>query len=86
MAAGAVDTNPLVQPTSLYPRVVRGGSWQDIPALLRSAARTASNRDWKMQDPQITQSLWYHTDAPFLGFRVVRPVWEPTGQEAARYR
>ncbi len=81
-----VEQDPLVLAARLYPRVVRGGSWQDNAALLRSAARTASHRDWKMQDPQIPQSRWYQTDAPFLGFRVVRPVQTPTAEEAARYR
>lgn len=71
-ATEQVETDPLVEPESLYNRVVRGGSWQDAPELLRSAARTASHPDWKMQDPQIPQSVWYHTDAQFLGFRVVR--------------
>lgn len=65
--------DPLVEPKTLYPRVVRGGSWADGPLLLRSAARRGSDPDWKIQDPQIPQSVWYHTDAPFVGFRVVRP-------------
>ena len=30
-----------------------------------------------MQDPQIPQSVWYHTDAQFIGFRLVRPLVEP---------
>ncbi len=66
--------NPLVCPTALYPRVVRGGSWDDDPDRLRSAARGQSTPDWKQQDPQIPKSIWYHTDAQFLGFRVVRPM------------
>lgn len=72
---------PLVQPvhvpTVLYPRVVRGGSWCDGPASLRSAARRASHADWKMRDPQIPQSAWYHTDAPFVGFRVLCELPKP---------
>lgn len=78
--------DPLHPPTSLYPRVARGGSWQDDAELLRSAARTPSHPDWKMQDPQLPQSKWYHTDAPFLGFRIVRPVKEPSTEEAQKYR
>ncbi|MCA8944299.1 MAG: formylglycine-generating enzyme family protein [Planctomycetes bacterium] len=69
---GAPLVDPVVEPTQLYPRVVRGGSWQDPPKALRSAARMGSDPDWKMQDPQIPQSVWYHTDATFVGFRVVR--------------
>jgi hypothetical protein len=26
-----------------------------------------------MQDPQLPKSIWYHTDAQWLGFRLVRP-------------
>ena len=40
-----------------------------------------SNIDWKQQDPQIPQSVWYHTDAQFSGFRIVRPLVEPSDEE-----
>ncbi len=74
---GEILVNPFVAPKTLYPRVVRGGSWADGPLLLRSAARRGSDPDWKIQDPQIPQSEWYHTDAPFVGFRVIRPYPHP---------
>jgi hypothetical protein len=38
-----------------------------------------------MQDPQIPQSIWYHTDSTFVGFRVVRPLRRPTAEEARLY-
>ena len=82
---GHVVNNPLVVPTRLYPRVARGGSWDDDADRLRSAARTASDAQWKAQDPQIPKSNWYHTDALFLGFRVVRPLEEPDEAGKARY-
>lgn len=84
-AAGEVTTvkDPLRVPTELYPRVVRGGSWDDDPDRLRSAARVASEEAWKDQDPQIPQSIWYHTDALGVGFRVVRPLAEPSAEEKA---
>lgn len=77
--------NPLLGPTSIYPRVVRGGAWNDGPKKLRSAARRGSTIDWKEQDPQIPQSIWYHTDATFVGFRVVRPSRTPTAEGWDRY-
>jgi hypothetical protein len=42
--------------------------------MARSAARIASEEDWKVQDPQLPKSVWYHTDAQFLGFRMVIPL------------
>ena len=74
-------TNPLAIPTELYPRVVRGGSWNDDPEQLRSAARDFSSPRWKKQDPQIPKSIWYHTDADFVGFRIIRPLNEPSKKE-----
>lgn len=84
-AAAGDDKNPLAVPTKVEPCVVRGGSWDDDPEMLRSAARRGSHKDWKEQDPQIPQSIWYYTDALFAGFRIVRPWHEPTAQEKARY-
>jgi formylglycine-generating enzyme required for sulfatase activity len=83
--AGKLVKNPLVVPTKIYPRIVRGGSWFDDPEQLRSAYRLSSDPEWKQQDPQIPQSIWYHTDADFVGFRVVRPLRTPTVEEAVRY-
>jgi formylglycine-generating enzyme required for sulfatase activity len=80
----AID-NPLIPSTKAYPHVVRGGSWLDPAVDSRSAARRGSTKDWKMQDPQIPQSIWYHTDANFVGFRVIRPLTPPTAEEAAKY-
>ncbi|MBX7073501.1 MAG: formylglycine-generating enzyme family protein [Pirellulales bacterium] len=77
--------NPYNPPKKPYPHVVRGGSWDDDPPRLRSAARRASDKTWKMQDPQIPQSIWYFTDALFAGFRVVRPLTEDTAEQKAAY-
>jgi formylglycine-generating enzyme required for sulfatase activity len=79
--AGKVTKEPLAAPTTTYPDVVRGGSWDDDADKLRSAARRGSHVDWKMQDPQRPQSVWYHTDAQFSGFRIIRPLVEPTEDE-----
>jgi formylglycine-generating enzyme required for sulfatase activity len=84
-AGDKVLDNPLVIPKRLYPRCVRGGSWDDDPEALRSAARRGSEEEWKTQDCQIPQSVWYHTDATFVGFRVVRPLKAPSAEEAAKY-
>ena len=78
-------TNPLAVPTSLYPRVVKGGSWDDGVKNHRSSSRLASEESWKQQDPQIPKSVWYHTDALFVGFRLVRPREIPSIEEIEKY-
>lgn len=80
-----IKKNPFLSPTTLYPRAVRGGSWADPPEMLRSAARRGSDPSWKQQDPQIPQSKWYHTDALWVGFRVIRPFRQPTEEEKIAY-
>jgi formylglycine-generating enzyme required for sulfatase activity/mono/diheme cytochrome c family protein len=78
-------TEPWNKATQAYPHVVRGGSWQDDPDKLRSACRRGSSADWKMQDPQLPKSVWYHTDAQFVGFRIIRPLKTPTAAEMQKY-
>ena len=78
-------TNPYEKPTKLYPRVVRGGSWMSSSYKLRSASRQVSSKQWKKQDPQIPRSLWWHTDAQFVGFRVVRPKTTPSLKKKEEY-
>jgi formylglycine-generating enzyme required for sulfatase activity len=68
---------PVLLPTEKeYPYVVRGGSWADDAPGLRCAARKASSEEWSRQDPQLPQSIWWHTDATFVGIRIVRPLDE----------
>ena len=75
------DTNPLSLSPMRYPRIARGGGWEDDPEQLRSAARTISDPNWKMQDPQIPKSLWYHSDNQAIGFRIIRPLTVPSIEE-----
>jgi formylglycine-generating enzyme required for sulfatase activity len=76
---------PVVLPTAKeYPYVARGGSWDDDADRLRSAARLASNLEWSVQDPQRPQSIWWHTDATFVGFRIMRPVEEQENLKGVR--
>lgn len=82
---GKVTANPFAPTTKMYSHVARGGHWDDDdPGMLRSAARRSSHKDWKEKDPQSPQSVWYFTDAQWVGFRVVRPLREPTAEEKAK--
>lgn len=83
--AGKTADNPLAIATTVEPRIVRGGSWEDDPKDLRCAARRGSSKEWKQQDPQLPQSIWYYTDALFAGFRIVRPLVEPSADERVKY-
>lgn len=76
-----MGASPLLAVKELYPIVVRGGSWDDDPDALRSAAREFSTKEWKQQDPQIPKSIWYFTDALQVGFRIVRPLRVPNEAE-----
>jgi formylglycine-generating enzyme required for sulfatase activity len=80
-ADGGVREDPWRVPRGRYWRVVRGGSWDDDPRDTRSAARRASRASWKAQDPQLPKSLWYLTNATFVGFRLVRPATIPSVEE-----
>ncbi|MBP7948570.1 MAG: SUMF1/EgtB/PvdO family nonheme iron enzyme [Verrucomicrobiales bacterium] len=81
LATGKDIHNPFNKPVSLYPRVVRGGGYKSPAEACRSASRRGSREAWKQQDPQLPKSIWYHTDAQFLGFRVVRPLQVPSAED-----
>jgi len=82
---GYLSTGIVTPETELYPRVVRGGSFRDQPERVRSAARGFSKKAWKQRDPQFPKSLWWHTDAPQIGFRIVRPKSVPSREEMEEY-
>jgi formylglycine-generating enzyme required for sulfatase activity len=76
--------NPWVRSTAPYPHVARGGSWHDNEAGVTCTVRVPSDPSWKRQDPQLPKSVWYMTDAQWLGFRLVRPAALPTVEEMYR--
>jgi formylglycine-generating enzyme required for sulfatase activity len=78
-------TEPWNKATKPYPHVVRGGSWQDDADKLRSACRRGSTPAWKKQDPQLPKSIWFLTDAQFVGFRIIRPLKVPSAEEMYKY-
>jgi formylglycine-generating enzyme required for sulfatase activity len=61
--------------------VVRGGNYQDPINLVRSTARMAADPIWNRRDPQVPKSIWWNADAPFVGFRIMRPAKQPSATE-----
>ena len=62
-------------PTTVDSQCVRGGSWNDNPDRVRSAARMGSNQqDWSDIDPEVPTSPWWYTTDPsrMVGMRLVR--------------
>ena len=77
--------NPWIKPETLYPRVARGGHWKQSAEELRCASRLASESKWKRRDPQLPKSRWWLTNAPFVGFRIIRPFQQPSAEEINKY-
>jgi formylglycine-generating enzyme required for sulfatase activity len=80
----APKENPWVASKTSYPHAVRGGSWKDDETRVSCTVRVASDASWKRQDPQLPKSVWYMTDAQWLGFRLVRPATLPSADEMYR--
>jgi len=64
-------------PTKLFPRVLRGGSWNhELESECRSGMRHPSDDDeWRNYDPNSPQSPWWFAseEAQMVGFRIIRP-------------
>ena len=73
--------DPTTAPASKYPRVGRGGSYVDDASAINCTNRIPSKPEWNQRDPQIPKSRWWLTDGMFMGFRVVRPVEQPSKED-----
>lgn len=78
-------TDPIRLADTRHPRIVKGGSYNSEAKDLRAANRQMSDPVWNRRDPQIPKSRWWNADAPFVGFRIVRPVKQPTAEEAEAF-
>ena len=80
------NTNdPLMFPVTKFPITLKGGNFQNEAIEVRSAIRIPSEKKWNARDPQIPKSKWWNADAPFIGFRIVRPLKQPTTEEADHF-
>ena len=80
---GINATDVVVWPKSPSPCVVRGGTWEQDPEDLRSAARMATDdEEWKADDPNFPRSPWWYTSDPArgVGFRIFRS-YKPLSKE-----
>lgn len=73
-----------VWPKTEYPRVAKGGSWEDDPDACRCAARVGTHaEEWKSEDPNLPLSPYWFTSDPSrgVGFRIMRPLTPPKDRE-----
>lgn len=76
------NENPRVPANNLrYPKVLRGGSYEEDAQNLVATKRFNSDPIWNRRDPQIPKSKWWLTEAKQVGFRLVRPFKQPSEQE-----
>jgi formylglycine-generating enzyme required for sulfatase activity len=80
-----LSADPELKPTARNPRILKGGSYNDEEVELRCASRTKSLPDWNRRDPQVPKSPWWLTNAPFAGFRLIRPLRQPSVKEAEEF-
>ena len=82
---GTNPVDPLIRPSARHPRTIKGGSYSDDALILRAGSRLKSSLDWNNRDPQIPRSRWWNADAPFIGFRIVRPLKQPSPEEISKF-
>jgi formylglycine-generating enzyme required for sulfatase activity len=78
-------TNPTIIPVKKNPITLKGGDFRDPADAVTCATRLKSDPVWNARDPQIPRSRWWNTDAPFIGFRIMRPLKQPTAIEAEQF-
>ena len=67
------------KPTTLYPRTLRGGSWELLADDCRCSSRLGSSEEWKADDVNYPRSPWWFTSeiGTGAGFRIIRPLNAP---------
>ncbi len=77
--------DPWIQPTAKHSRTIKGGSYLSSIEECNCSSRQKSDPAWQRRDPQIPKSKWWNPDAPFVGFRVIMPVLQPSREEIIEF-
>src|SRR5690606_7138586 len=78
-------TDPIRLADTRHPRTVKGGAYNNEAKELRAANRQMSDPVWTRRDPRIPKRRWWNADAPFVGFRIIRPVKQPAAEEVEAF-
>ena len=79
------EKNPYNKTTKKHPHTVKGGSYKDHAAQTGCSVRTGTDKVWNRRDPQVPKSTWWNIDAPFIGFRLVKPVNQPSKESVEQF-
>ena len=66
-------------------KVLKGGSYIDDAADINAEKIIKYDRKWQQRDPQIPKSIWWLTDGPFVGFRLLSPADHPSHKEIEEF-
>lgn len=80
-ATADLGESPWVAPEKRYGRTVMGGSYDEYADACTCRSRVKSTVQWQKRDPQIPKSLWWNTDAPHVGFRLLMPAKDLPAEE-----
>ncbi len=62
-------------------RRLKGGSFVDDAEEITAHSIIKYDRKWQQRDPQIPKSIWWLTDGPFVGFRILSPLEQPSRED-----
>lgn len=80
-ATAGQAANPWILPLRKHSRTVKGGSYDSAPQECTCTHRIKSQPKWQARDPQIPKSIWWNPDSPFVGFRLLSPLKQPSREE-----
>jgi formylglycine-generating enzyme required for sulfatase activity len=77
----AISTNIIKRQNFKSYHTAKGGGFKSTLAELRTSDRMPQTESWNKRDPQIPRSKWWLTDGDYIGFRIVRPLVQPSNDE-----